>query len=162
MPRDGILHAGLNHTLRCNVNISDLTVPFVTVSIHWLKNEQILKSCSDLSSSNSYHCLLTLTHLRYVSDNGSYSCRADVTPTARYPLLTARSVTSTSLDLRVASKFQHSTLLFFPTTFFPSRFPSPSLVLHILTYTNSFSSCCESQNIKWNYSAVGCSSIQSV
>ena len=106
MPWDGILYAGLNHTLRCNVDISDLSVPFVTVSIHWLKDEYILKNCSDLKNSNSYHCLLTLTRLSYVSDNGSYSCRADVTPTASYPPLTARSVTSTSLDLRVASKFR--------------------------------------------------------
>ena len=108
MPRDGILHAGLNHTLRCNVNISALSVKYVTVSIHWLKDEHILKSCSDLKNSISYNCLLTLIHLSYVSDNGSYSCRADVTPTASYPLLTARSITSTSLDLHVASKFNHA------------------------------------------------------
>ena len=104
--RPDILYSGLNLTLRCGVTLSHFSVSFVTLSIQWLKNRHSLQQCSELirDSNTSYYCLLTLTHVSYKTDNGSYSCRAEVTPAADYPLLRSNSVTSNTLNYNVAGK----------------------------------------------------------
>ena len=103
---EDILYSGLNLTLRCGVTLSHFSVSFVTLSIQWLKNGHSLQKCSELirDSNTSYYCLLTLTYVSYKIDSGSYSCRAEGTLTADYPLLRSNFVTYNTLDYNVADK----------------------------------------------------------
>lgn len=105
-PDHGILYSGLNLTLRCSVNVSELGAGFVIVSVHWLKDGASLRDCSQLKreSDTLYYCQLTLTHLSHISSSGSYSCRAVLTPKTDYPLLKSRSSTSDNINLNIASK----------------------------------------------------------
>ena len=118
------------------MTLSGLSVSFVTLSIHWLKNGDILQSCSELErdSDTSYHCLLTLTHLSYKSDNGSYSCRGDVTPTPQYPLLRPTSATSDTLDIHVSSK-QFTVVFSCCVTHYPILTPVPVVNVTMLSST---------------------------
>ena len=166
--RPDILYSGLNLTLRCDVTLSHFSVSFVTLSIQWLKNGHSLQQCSELirDSNTSYYCLLTLTHVSYKTDNGSYSCKAEVTPTADYPLLRSNSVTSNTLDYNVAGKNCNlaypSSLFLSPSLHLPPSLPPfpPSLPLSLSLSLSS--SCSECENDKSHHSSVGCSTIQCV
>ena len=101
---DEILYSGLNLSLQCVVTLSDLSVPYVTVSIEWLKNNYHFTNCAKLISISDsiIHCLLEFTPLSYTRDNGSYSCRAVIHSKPSYPFLRSQTILSNSLNINVA------------------------------------------------------------
>lgn len=100
------IYAGLNLTLQCDVTLVNLSDVHVDISLEWFKSGDKIMTCSELKriSGDNFHCYMNLTHLSYKHDNGSYSCRAVVTPKEQYSFLKAQSVFSNTLDLNVTGK----------------------------------------------------------
>ena len=136
---DEILYSGLNLSLQCVVTLSDLSVPYVTVSIEWLKNNNHFTNCAKLISISDsiIHCLLEFTPLSYTRDDGSYSCRAVIHSKPSYPFLRSQTILSNSLNINVAGTKYCITILYSVLCmYYGSHFAVPNVIVAMSTSTN--------------------------
>ena len=146
------LYAGLNLTLQCDVTLTEPSELYASVSIEWLVDGHSFRNCSQLQrlSDSNMHCLLDFAPLSYTRDNGSYSCRAILTPKPSYPFLRPQSVMSDALDISVAGIEANFILLYLKLHFF-YMYAVPNVNVEISTSTtrlldvapyNQFSGSC--------------------